>query len=226
MNFIVTLIGFDGYLAENMQTFYILGEWFLGCIILMYVLFPLLRKMILEHPKLLVIITIIIYIMIILFYNIPFNKEKFVLTRLPEFIFGMYFIKYIKKVNIVQLIISIIILVGNTLLTPSYEVIDLCLQITYVGIASFIILVFISKYLKNKLFEKICGKLSKYSYAIFLVHHIIIYAIMGQFNLDTVSLVGSYILFILCCVIIFFLAFILDRFHDYILKELNDIMII
>ena len=38
-NFILSIIGFDGLMAENVQTFYILGEWFLGAIILMYVFF-------------------------------------------------------------------------------------------------------------------------------------------------------------------------------------------
>ena len=43
INFIFSILGFDGLLAENIPTFYVLGEWFLGAIICMYILFPLLR---------------------------------------------------------------------------------------------------------------------------------------------------------------------------------------
>ena len=51
INFIFTIIGYDGNLMTVIPTFYILGEWFLGCIISMYVIFPLLRKMVIKIPK-------------------------------------------------------------------------------------------------------------------------------------------------------------------------------
>ena len=39
---IFSLLGLDGYLAPVTQTFYKIGEWFLGVILLLYLLFPLL----------------------------------------------------------------------------------------------------------------------------------------------------------------------------------------
>ena len=68
-NFILTIIGFDGYLAANVPTFYILGEWFLGCIILFYVLFPLLRTGVNKYPKATVVVTAMIYLVFIFFYH-------------------------------------------------------------------------------------------------------------------------------------------------------------
>lgn len=41
--FVLTLIGMDGYLSEYGSGFYVLGEWFLGFIVLFYIIFPLLR---------------------------------------------------------------------------------------------------------------------------------------------------------------------------------------
>ena len=98
-NFILTIIGFDGYLAANVPTFYILGEWFLGCIILFYVLFPLLRTGVNKYPKATVVVTAMIYLAFIFFYHGVFDMSKIVFVRMPEFLMGMYFIKYIKKVN-------------------------------------------------------------------------------------------------------------------------------
>ena len=36
-----TLIGLDGYLSYKIRTYFIVGEWFLGAIIILYVLYPL-----------------------------------------------------------------------------------------------------------------------------------------------------------------------------------------
>ena len=142
-NFILTIIGFDGYLAANVPTFYILGEWFLGCIILFYVLFPLLRTGVNKYPKATVVVTAMIYLTFIFFYHGVFDMSKIVFVRMPEFLMGMYFIKYIKKVNLPMLVTSIIVLALNLILKPQWSN---HLQTTYVGISSFFILVYISKY--------------------------------------------------------------------------------
>lgn len=42
-SFIFTVIGLDGYLTPIMTNWYRVGEWFFGCIILMYIVFPFLR---------------------------------------------------------------------------------------------------------------------------------------------------------------------------------------
>ena len=42
-SYIFTILGFDGYLYSNTTTYYILGEWFLGAIIILYILFPVIR---------------------------------------------------------------------------------------------------------------------------------------------------------------------------------------
>ena len=41
LTLVFTVLGMDGYLAGAVPTWYILGEWFLGAIILCYVLYPL-----------------------------------------------------------------------------------------------------------------------------------------------------------------------------------------
>ena len=42
--FILTLLGLDGYLMVPVPNFYIIGEWFLGAIVIMYVLYPAAAK--------------------------------------------------------------------------------------------------------------------------------------------------------------------------------------
>ena len=43
-----SVLALDGYLAGVVPTFYLLGEWFVGCIVLLYLVFPLLRAALLR----------------------------------------------------------------------------------------------------------------------------------------------------------------------------------
>lgn len=218
-NIIFSVLGMDGYLMENIPTFYILGEWFLGAIILMYILFPLLRKMLKDHPIILISIVGAIYAVIILKYNLPFKENKFLFTRIPEFLFGMYFVEYIKKVDKKQVSVALIVLFLNGVCRPP---LNESLQTTYVGIASFIVLVYLSKLMKFKVVKNTCGLLSKYSYAIFLVHHVVIAQIMSKYDYENLSRVYSYILFALCCCVIAVMASILYSLNNKIISYVKD----
>lgn len=50
--YIYTLLGMDGWFSYKIPTFYLLGEWFLGFIIVCYLLFPLYLKCIKRVPYL------------------------------------------------------------------------------------------------------------------------------------------------------------------------------
>ena len=44
-NIIFTILGMDGLMLNaGVRVFYLIGEWFLGCIVLIYAVFPLIRK--------------------------------------------------------------------------------------------------------------------------------------------------------------------------------------
>lgn len=51
-NIIYSVLGFDAlvFAANITKTFYVVGEWFLGVIIILYIIFPLLRKCVLKYP--------------------------------------------------------------------------------------------------------------------------------------------------------------------------------
>ena len=196
---LLTLIGFDGYLADMIPTFYLLGEWFLGFIILFYIVFPLLRLLINKHPVFLAVAAVIIYIYLQVDYNFQLASSKNLLVRLPELLFGMYFIKYNKKVKLPVCLIAAVVLVVNQIVKPGWSQ---DIQTTYIGIASFLILVYISYYVKNQKIQTICAWISKYSYAIFLVHHVVIYWTMGTFNLYAMTHLQSYLIFFGLCFVI------------------------
>lgn len=217
-NFILSIIGFDGLMAENVQTFYILGEWFLGAIILMYVFFPILRKGLIKKPILTWIIVLVIYIWFLYGYNYNFNVAKIIFTRFPEIMFGMSFTYRKAKVNWKVAVAAFVLLVINGIVKPGVHE---SLQTTYVGVLSFMVLVYISYFVRHKLWHEICNIISKYSYAIFLVHHQIIAKMMATFDLQNITHIQSYVLFFAICIVIVFFAVLLYRVHSCTMKFLK-----
>ena len=205
-NIILSIIGFDGYSIDVIPNFYLLGEWFVGCIILIYVVFPLLRIGVNRYPKITVIIAVLLYIWSFIGYHGPFNKVEIITTRIPEILFGMYFVKYIKKVPWQACIGALVVLVVNTVMKPKW---DASLQTTYIGIASFCVLTFVSSYITSVVIRRICFVISKYSYAVFLTHHVIITKMTGTFNIYNMTRTESYLLFLCCCMVIMLASYLL-----------------
>lgn len=98
------------------------------------------------------------------------------------------------------------------------------MQTTYVGIAAFLVLVYISQWVRSQRIQEICQWVSKYSYAIFLVHHIVIYYVMMTFNLYAITHVESYLIFLGFCVVIAILSKILFDVDYYINKGIGKLI--
>lgn len=65
-----TLLGLDGYLSYRIETYYIVGEWFLGAIIIIYVLYPLLLWLMRKN-------IFIIYFIVGVFYIIMYKTNYY-----------------------------------------------------------------------------------------------------------------------------------------------------
>lgn len=198
-NFILTVFGFDSYYSGIMPTFYLIGEWFLGCIILIYIIFPLLRWGVNKQPGYFTAVIVLVYLLAIFCYSTPLDKSVLVATRIPEFFFGMLYIKYFKNTNWKAALLALAVLVLNTVFAPTF---NSNIQTTYVGIMTFLVLTYIGKFVAFGWMKAICSFLSKYSYAIFLTHHYIIYKVAECVDYEKVSTAESYGIFGICVVII------------------------
>lgn len=216
-----SLIGMDGYVSEVIPTFYLLGEWFLGFIVIFYIVFPALKWAMDRHPVILAVLVMAVYIYLQIDYKIPFASSKNLLVRLPELLFGMYFIKYIRHVNFLTAVISFGVIVANTVIKPG---ISQDIQTTYIGISTFLVLVYLAWFLQNiDVFQRICSWISKYSYPIFLVHHIVIWYTMITFDLYSITHVESYLIFLGLCVVIVILSKILYETDRIMEKQVSTI---
>ena len=153
-------------------------------------------------------------------YVSVFPKSMLPLIRMAEFLYGMIFAYFIKKANWKVALGSAIVLILNTLLCPT---IDNNIQTLYVGIAAFNLLVYISQFCQFKWLEWICQLVSKYSYAVFLCHHFIIYRVMERHVLQSLSWKSSHKMFLICCIIIAICSVALYWWNNLNLKVIDAI---
>jgi peptidoglycan/LPS O-acetylase OafA/YrhL len=189
--FIFTVLGLDGYLSQYTPMFNLVGDWFIGVILIYYGLFPLFRKLVLQYSK--VVLSISLLCLIISIYINPFHIEAStsILGNLFPFVFGMIFAY--KKECIIQnkifLMIFILFLLINNKILISISL----------SIFIFLFLYWISHKIKKHL---IVYRISKYSYAMFLVHHILLSFVFTLLSGMTFSFFSITLLLVLCILII------------------------
>ncbi len=239
-NYLYTLFGMDGYFSHLGQNYYCLGEWFLGAIVWIYLFYPLLsflfRKFRWPSTAVLTFLYVFnlyrtlfssfpdtnIFIVLIKYYNshITISDNMCLWTCFMNFWLGMLFITYRNKlIGAVPAGISLIVSLPFLILELPIPKIINC---TTVAFCFLLILAFLSKYTaKNKIFSKYIAVLSKYSYGIFLVHHVIIYAVMENFKTQTFNMFTAYLFFIPLLLLILAVGALLVRVIDLLMTLLK-----
>jgi len=222
--FLLSIIGMDGYYVALIPNYYILGEWFLGAIVIFYCIFPILRKLVIQYPKILVICSLSVYFLVVETYSFDnFLIDYVILARLPEFLFGMYLIRYINKLTIyyfsMALIVSLIMLFIRIDINYMY-------LITITGISLFIVIAFIGQNINMNKLQMPFKIISKYSFAMFLIHHVILEQILVRFHQRMVSPIETYSLFILNLIILAIMSRLLVKLTDKISDYFNRIKVL
>lgn len=172
--------------------------------------------MVINKPKLFWGVIVSIYFYFVFYNPWPLWPSVNVFVRLPEFVFGMFFYRYWKKVDKKTFFVSILILAITTIYNPSW---DGNIKTTYIGISFFLVLVYLAKWTEQiGGIRYICSWICKYSYAIFISHHIIIYELGKMFDLNTIPFSGSIMLFIVCCELILLVGIGLHQLHASIMQ--------
>ena len=190
------ITGFSGYLTMLGLTpiaFYQLGEWFLGAIICLYILAPILLFGIDKYGKQTLSICFIVYILLI---KLEVN-EKFVLMYVPHMLIGMVLIKLKEKFNFKESIISVALLLFLYLMQDILRLRN-DIYSFLACICIYIILGFIGSNIeKINMLDKIVRWIAKYSYPIFLIHHRLITLLCLRFDLNILGKRDIYLLFLI-----------------------------
>jgi len=150
-----------------------------------------------------------------MFYPFEIGMNRNVFIRLIDFMFGMLFIEKIKAGGI-----KLVLGAGAVIILNLFFMNDKLLPFVFttMGISIFIILAFLSEYiLKGKYIECIYSWVAKYSYAIFLIHHVVLKSVQKRFLGSEFSLFDGIVLLVINIFLIMVCAGIVEKVKDYIL---------
>ena len=211
-SFIFTLLGVDGLAAAfGWPTMYLLGEWFLGFILLYYLVFPVLLWAIDRFPVVTGVVILAAYaatVIVMQRYFAGYPSAMILTTRLPELAFGSYFVLYVRRVHWAVVFPAAAVLAVSAMLP---EEIPEDVATTLVGISAFLILVVVGRYVAIQPVRALVSLIARYSYPIFLVHHVVIWYLSQRIDVYGLFPLQRYILLAAEFVLIFALSVALEK---------------
>lgn len=174
---IFTVLGIDEWVSmHGIVTFSRgIGEWFLGALVILSLVFPLLRYLMLKNTKIFMACVIVVYLVVIYNYQSSVLIYMNLLVKGFDFILGMWYGLYWDKISSKLKLLAIPVFFFF-LFYPNEIEMNQALKIL---IPAFSFLMVFSL-LENKLQEckiTVVKILSAFSYELFLVHHLVIYAV-------------------------------------------------
>jgi len=221
---IFSALGIDGNLFAMGITgfgFYQLGEWFLGCIIGLYLVYPLLSYLFKKIPVIFTISIILLYGICNFYFHV---NSSFFVVRIPEFVLGMIFAKYYMKHKLSWHEVLISFCVGAVAWVLSKHIDALSYQII-ISACAFVILVYFAQFIKSQKTMNLFSGISKYTYAAFLVHHQLVFYLIKGLNLASLPKRQLALLFFIYLVTTGGLAVMIFKINAYIILNVKHAFI-
>lgn len=226
---IYSVVGLDGYLlARGVQTNYLVGEWFLGLILICYVLCPLLYLFIKRFPRVTLCLLLVYYVLIVMFFPFSWSEETDVLVRVVDFAVGMYFGLYVKKIPGKAAACCAVITAAICLVKlPVNTIFAVLLQ----GISCYILL----QYLGDRLGQcrgrvaaaskRVISLWAGFCYPVYLVHMITLRDCLEPFAGAYVGPLHYLRILFYCFCVMFLMALIVQGAEKYIMGEITKRLI-
>ncbi|MDY5151919.1 acyltransferase [Actinotignum urinale] len=201
----------------GLPNMYLLGEWFLGFIVIFYFFFPIMLWGVQRFPWITAVVGVAIWGGFLFWWYSGTHYVApaiFLPVRIIELFFGIYIAQYWKKLPVWTVVPALGVLIASSVLPQIPEDI----ATTFVGIAAFVILAVLAEFLDRQPIRKVIAWVSKYSYAIFLVHHVIIMVMFSLFPITTYGTAAKYFAFGNICVLTGVCGYVLFHVHRYVMK--------
>ena len=202
LSFLWTITGLDGYASLfGIQSHYLVGEWFIGMILVLYIVFPVLYALVKRYPKPTLIVAILYYLVMVQLLGNTGRVDKDILLNIVVFLAGIYLYRYVKSVSLRTGVAAAVVLC-LVVFVPLPERVTWYL-FAVEGILWYLIFMAAGnaldriKNLPCVILKKLIGMLSKYSYEIFLLHHVLITVSLSPYEQNTYYSVGQYLLWAL-----------------------------
>ena len=178
---ILTLIGVDGYLGYKFISYSMIGEWFLGAIIIIYCLYPII--VLIFNKKKFVLPIFLFFGFVIMAKTNYFEIEIYrnLITCFSSFYFGMVFIKnknFFSNKIVIFIAFCINIFLYFKEIHSNFPLFIYQIQ----GFTFLIILICLGKIIMNSRLQSFFNEISRLSYCIFLFQHKTIRNVFSIYN--------------------------------------------
>ena len=229
IHFLLSVIAMDGYFNDWIPTFYMIGEWFLGALVMLYLLFPLYRFVMCKCKYILP--AVFFALSVVLLYHNPFPM---VLEKNPV-VFSMYFVlgmmiemlRKSAKQRAVKIGRRIAAAVGAVLFIVVFAVEKTGYRfnsyhvIFALSVSLYMIVMEVAEWIKSERARKLISVIGKHSYAYFLLHHVFLYKYLPNFSGITMSGTNTLFLFVSSVAYIYALAVGLDKIYAALVRSLK-----
>lgn len=220
INIIWTFFGFDAYISQIIPTFPLVGEWFTGAIIVLYIIFPILLKLSKKSVTFYTTsgILLLLFSLNCYYFTIPYKYSvESIFIDLFSFWLGIFLFNKMDQMKKVPILFAVVAIVPLLLVK---NIVDIRINCLIISLLSFVI---ISKFsyenLKN---NRIYQIVLKNAYGIYLVHHMTIYFFMEKLANRHISFINGIFLgigiFFVTCIIAVLLNFICKKLIKTIFK--------
>lgn len=217
-----SILGCDGNMLWFGSNFYMVGEWFLSVIVLLYVIFPLLRSGVRKLPYVMLIVSVLVFTGLLKIWDSALPLECFFLSRLPEFVFGMFFIKMIKKPKLWCGISGAVVLAAAVVLEERFVAVNAVVRMEVIGIAAFCVFAYLFQWFKGDIVVKLSNCVNKYTYGFFLTHHFVQLQLLKKFSGKYLHRTDVILACILCLAVTIFVTVLLQRMNQKIQKSIKQ----
>lgn len=211
---LLTLFGMDGYLYYRYpQNYYIIGEWFLGALVCLYLLYPLLAWC-MRHCKLFITLALGAGTAA-LHWPMPFfqiQRERNLIVCLFAFWLGMLFMEFREKLRAAWIAavfggIALILIFVKAPIDPffSAQLISIGLFLLFYRMGEAVM-----KFELPRRFFRYTGGIS---YAIFLLQHVVMGKVIGMFSQQSLTIAQEAALLIAVFMLIYLFADIATRLN-------------
>ena len=185
---LLTVLGMDEYgSALGLRTFSVgVGEWFLGCLMLMYLVFPFIYLLMKKWDRPVLIVSCLSFIILSILYDPSYGWHMSFCIRLFEFILGMWFIKNRRLMTSLNnsrftpvYIIFILFALAQSGLVPIPRAVLNTVAVSCIFVGSLVLELTLRKDEDPARvpgqFERLLSMIGGYCFYVYLVHHEIIY---------------------------------------------------
>ena len=222
INFLLSIIGLDGYFNERIPTFYLIGEWFLGALLLLYLLFPLYRLVMRKCKYILPVVFLIAGIILINYNPFPLDIDQNPIMCSMSFVLGMLIEMLRESPRRTSQIGRRIAAAAGVLLFVIVFILD---RVGYLyqfnpyylrfalPIALYLILMEAAEWVRSERTKNLIATIGKHSYAYFLIHHVFLQRYIQHFSGVAMSGSNTLLLFVSSVAYIYALAVGLDKIY-------------